>query len=269
MAIEFTDTNLATAEPLKAFQTVDDLGKSYAELHGKVTNGDISILPEDLRKDPTIANYKNVNEVAKALVETKKLVGQIKKAPENPDGYKFTQLQNLHQGLTNVGETQKTLAQMFHKAGLDNEKADQLQQMILSGLSTGLSKNEEARKSKSQEMETKLRQDWGANYDKNLNNVKNVMERAGLKALAAKVNEDPETLVGFHKLTSLLSEDSIGRLGESASTVDTKTREGSQKRIKEIMDSSELRAALADEKNPKHKDVKKEWMDAHATAFAV
>jgi len=91
----FTDTTLATAEPLKAFTDPDALGKAYLELHGKMTNGDISVIPEDLRKDPTISNYKNISEVAKGLIETKKLVGQIKKPPETADGYKLTPMQNL------------------------------------------------------------------------------------------------------------------------------------------------------------------------------
>ncbi len=211
--IEFTDTALATAEPLKTFDNPDALGKAYLELHGKVSTGDISLLPEDLRKDPIVSRYKNITESHKALIEANKIISGIKKPPETPEGYKFTELQGLHKGLTNIEDTRKGLAQMFHKVGIDSDKGDQLQQMILSALSTGLGKNDELRAAKAKETETKLRAEWKENYDKNFNNVKNVLERIGLTDLAGDLSGNPARLAGFHKLTSLLSEDSIGKLG--------------------------------------------------------
>ena len=270
MSLEFTDTTLQTQEPLATFKNFDELGKSYVELHNKVATGDVSILPEDVRKDPTISNYKNIVEIAKGLIETKKLVGQIKKPPESPDKYSFTALQNLHKGLSDVPGTQKALAIMFHKAGLDNDKADQLQQMILTGLSTGFVKNDETRAVQAKEAETTLRSEWKENYDKNYGNVENVLKRIGLEDLVTDLKGNPKRLAGFHKLTSLLSEDSLGKLGEGGGGgKDTKSKEGAQARIKEIMNTPELRTILADGKNPKHKDMVKEWnqlsLDAYAT----
>jgi hypothetical protein len=251
IAVEYTDA-------VKTFETPNDLAKAYHELNTKVSSGDISLLPEDIRKDPIISRYKNINESSKALIEANKIISGIKKAPETPEGYKFSELQNLHKGLTNIDETKKGLALMFHKVGLDNEKGDALQQMILTALSTGLGKNDENRAAKSKEVETKLRGEWGVNYDKNFGNVKNVLERIGLGDLVTDLAQNPQRIAGFHKLTSLLSEDSIANLGAegSGSGGEPKTNaEGlaALKTFNEEVTAKGRSHPLLDDKNPEHK----------------
>lgn len=255
--IEFTDTALVTAEPLKNFENSDALGKAYLELHGKVSSGAMDLVPEEIRKDPIVSRYKNITESHKALIEANKIISGIKKAPETPDGYKFTEIQNLHKGLTNLEDTKKGLQQMFHKVGLDNDKADALQTMILTALSTGLGKGDEARLLKSKETETKLRGEWKENYDKNFNNVKNVLERIGLTDLVDDLSGNATRLAGFHKLTSLLSEDSIGRLGgEGGGEGDPKTNAEGLAALKTFNDEVTSKGRLhplLDDKNPEHK----------------
>ena len=213
MPVQFENTELQTAEPLKSFETPDDLGKAYLDLHGKVSSGDVSIINEDLRKDPSMT-FKNVNDLAKSYIETKKLVGSIKKPPEKPDGYKFTQLQNLHPGLKNVLETQKVLAAIFHEAGLHNESADIVQTKVLTLLSNGLQKSDEARQAHAKETETALRAEWKENYDRNKDTVEKVLSKAGAEDLAKTIGGNPVALKAMHKITALLSEDSIGKLGD-------------------------------------------------------
>lgn len=269
----FTDTTLATAEPLKSFTDTDSLGKAYLELHGRVSSGDISVLPEEVRKDPTIANYKNLSEVAKGLIETKKLVGQIKKPPETADGYKLTPLQNLHKGLSNVEGTQKALAQLSHKYGLHQDQADGLQKDILTLLSGSLSKNDEIRAENSKKVETELRGKWGSDYEKNYNNVKNVLERIGLNDLVGDLSGNATRLAGFHKLTALLSEDSIANLGgESQGGGDPKTNaEGleSLKKFNEEVSAEGRKHPFLDDKNPKHKESIKKYNDLMKVAYGV
>ena len=270
MSIEFADTALATAEPLKTFDSPDALGKAYLDLHGKVSTGDISILPEDIRKDPTVQRYKNIVDLSKGLIEANKVIGGIKKAPEKAEDYKFTTLQNLHKNLGDVSTTTKALATMFHKVGLDNDKADQLQQMILTGLSTGFQKSDENRAAKARETETALRADWKDKYDTNYKNVENVLKLIGLEDLVPDLQGNSKRLASFYKLTSLLSEDSLKGLEGSGGGggKDTKTKEGAKARIDEIMKNPELRAQLSDEKNPKHKEMVAEWKAINEAAYA-
>lgn len=269
--ITFETAELNTNETLKPFETPDALAKSYLELQGKVSSGDLSIIPEDVRKDPTVQRYKNIPDLARGLIEANKVIGGIKKAPEKPEDYKFTTLQNLHKNLGDVGGTVKALANMFHKVGLDQDKADQLQQAILTGLSTGFQRSDEARATKAKETETALRADWKDKYDTNYKNVENVLKLIGLEDLVPDLQGNPKRLAGFHKLTALLSEDSLKGLetNTNQSNKDIKSKEGAKARIDEIMKSPELRAQLSDEKNPKHKEMVTEWKAINEAAYAT
>jgi hypothetical protein len=270
--IQFETTELQTNESLKTFESPDALAKSYLELQGKVSSGDISILPEDVRKDPSVAKYKNVVELAKGHSEAAKLIGTIKHAPEKPEDYKFTQLQNLHPGIAKGSpETQKFLATLFKSLDLDNDRADKGQQAIITALNTSMVRQDEARVAKGKEVETALRSKWGAEYDKNKANVENVLKRSGLESLVDVVGGDPDKLEKFHKITSMLSEDSIGKLGEGTNTsIDSKTKEGALKRIGEINEEVRLQKAthpLFDSKSAKHEEMKKEWSNLHEVAY--
>jgi hypothetical protein len=233
----FTDEALTQNESLKTFTSPDDLGKAYLDLHTKVSSGDVSIISEDLRKDPSLASFKNVNDVAKSYVEARKLIGTIKHAPEKPDGYKFTQLQNVHPGLKTEG-TQKFLAAQLHALDIDGERADKLQVAIISALDKGLKDNDAARKAKGLETETALRGEWKENFEKNKDQIEKTLQRVGATDLAKNVGGDPVALKAMHQILSLLSEDSIGRLGD-AGTQNITEKTAAQKRINEIIANKE------------------------------
>lgn len=258
------------SESVKSFETPNDLAKAYHELNTKISSGDISILPEDIRKDPTVAKYKTVSDLAKGHVEATKLVGSIKKAPETPDGYKFTPMAGLHKGLANVVETQKALGTMFHKAGLHGEQADMLQQQILNSLSTGLQKNDEFKAQRGQQVETELRKEWGENYDKNLGNVVNILKRCGAEDLANNIGGDAISLKAISKITSLLSEDSVGKLGSSTNTGSPSTKDGALQALKEFNKQVQLQGQKhpwLDKKNPDNEKVTEEYNKLFEVAY--
>jgi hypothetical protein len=268
--IEFTDTTLT--EPLKTFETPDALGKAYLELHGRASSGDISLLPEDIRKDPTLANFKNVTDVAKSFIETKKLVGTIKHAPAKAEEYKFTELKDLHPGVAKgVAGTRQFLAGQFHALDIDNERADKMQQAILTGLHNAMVAQDKANAEKSKEVETKLRSDWGGDYDKNKSNVDLSLKKMGMNKLAAMAQGDVEVLKEVHKLTSVLSEDTIGKLGEgSQSSIDTSTKEGAKKALDEMMAGIVKQGKshpFYDEKHADHQKILDKYNELTTKAF--
>lgn len=266
--MEFTDQALATAEPLKAFQSADDLGKAYLDLHGKVASGDMSIVAEDIRKDPSLT-FKNVNDLAKGYIETKKLVGGIKHAPGKPEEYKFTQLQNVHPGL-NVEPTQKFLAAHLHALDIDSDRADKLQQAIITALDKGLKDNDAAKKSKAVEVETALRGEWKGDYEKNKDMVEKILAKAGVAEDVVKVvGGNPSALKAMHKLTSMLSEDSIGKLGEAGAQIITE-KAAAQKRINEMIANRELLTKEGKPKmGPEYDKFMEEWGRLHALLGAA
>ena len=271
LAIETPE--LQANESIKSFQDQDALAKAYVELEGRVKSGDINVLPEDIRKDPSISKYKTVSDVAKGYIEANKLIGGIKHAPRTADEYKFTQIQNLHAGLAKgAPETQKFLAALAHSLDMDQDRADKLQQSVLGALNTSLTKQEEARTAKGKEVETALRNEWGNDYEKNKNNIENIFKRLGVEDLASAVGGNSVYLKAVHKLTSLLSEDSIGKLGEGTnSSIDVKTKEGAQKAIKEFNDKvlkEGLKHPFNDAKHQDHKKTVEEYNKLFEVAFS-
>jgi len=270
MSIEFTDT--ALAEPLKSYESVDALGKAHVELQSRIASGDIGIVSEENRKDPALSTFKNVNDLAKSFIETKKLVGTIKHAPAKPEEYKFTALKDLHAGLSAEG-TQKFLATRLHALDIDNDRADKLQQEILLGLHNGMVQADKARADKAKEVETALRNEWADKYDTNKANIENVFKRLGLDDFGKEISGDPVKLKAIHKLTSLLSEDSIGKLGANTSTsADTKTKEGAKKALDELMSDivkTGKTHAFNDEKHKDHVATVKKYHELTEVAYAA
>jgi cytochrome c553 len=259
------------AESTKDFATPNDLAKAYTELNARAASGDISLVAEEARKDPALSTFKNVNDLAKSFIETKKLVGTIKHAPAKPEEYKFTALKDLHAGLSAEG-TQKFLATRLHALDIDNDRADKLQQEILLGLHNGMVQQDKVRADKAKEVETSLRGEWLENYDKNKANVENIFKRLGLEDYGREISGDPIKLKAMHKLTSLLSEDSIGKLGANTSTsADTKTKEGAKKALDEMMSDivkTGKTHAFNDEKHKDHVATVKKYHDLTETAFS-
>lgn len=272
MPIMYDTPELQTNESLKTFDNPDALAKSYLELQGKVSSGDISILPEDLRKDPSIAKFKNVTDVAKSYTEAQKLLGTIKHAPSKVEEYKFTALKDLHPGVGKGAEsTQKFLANLFLANDIDNDRADKLQQSVLMGLHSAMVKQDEERAVKSKEVETELRNSWAGDYDKNKANVENIFKRLGLEEYGKEISMDPIKLKGIHKLTSMLSEDSIGKLGDNgSSSIDTKTKEGAAQALKDFNTACSkegIKHPFFDDKNPKHKETVDNYNKLMEVAF--
>lgn len=220
MPITFTDPALQSNETFKTYETPDDLGKAYLDLNTKVSSGSLDLLPEDMRKDPAISRYKNVSEIARGLVETQKMVGAIEKAPDKPEGYKWTKMEGLHANLKS-DDIQKALMPIAHAAGVGNKAADVFQQGLMKTLSTMLTQQEQVRKDSSMKAETSLRSEWGADYDAKFDKIVKTMtliggpEMAGeTSAITSALKGSPNFLKGMGKLVGMLSEDSLKSLGE-------------------------------------------------------
>lgn len=220
MPIQYETPEYLTSEDLKSFETPDALAKSYLELNTRVKAGGLDLLPEEMRKDPTISVFKTLPDLAKGYVETKKLVGGIERAPEKPDGYKWTPMANLHANVKSEAIL-KELAPIVHKAGLGNKSADIVQQGVLELLSNRNAALDQQKKDLITKNETALRQEWGGEYDARFDKITKVMMNvmgpeaaADTNAIATALKGSPAFLKGMGKLIGLLSEDSIKSLGD-------------------------------------------------------
>jgi hypothetical protein len=272
MPITYVKPELGTNEALKTFEDVDSLATAYLDQNTRVTSGSLDLLPEDMRKDPAITRYKNVSELARGLVETQKMVGSIEKAPEKPDGYKWTPMTGLHAKLK-AEEITKELMPLAHAAGVGNKAADILQQGLLKTLSAKLVQQEQARKDAMAKSETELRTEWGAEYDARFDKIVKTMTLIGgpemvgeTVGISAALKGSPKFLKGMGKLISLISEDSLKGLGETGDkpiTDATAAKKEIDKYMQEISSTGSSHAYW-NEKDPKHEDALKKMHDLHA-----
>lgn len=268
--LSFEAPELQSNESFKSFTDQDSLGKAYLELDGKFKSGSLDILPEEMRKDPSLSVFKSVSDLAKGFVETKKMVGAIEKAPGKPEEYKFTALENLHPGIKSENIT-KSLAGVLHANGVGNKAADGIQQGILTALSQAAAQQDAVRKETATKNETALRGEWGAEYDKNFDLVHRTLLKAAGKesqtaveetaALAQALKGAPVLLKSLNNIFSKLSEDAIGQLGDSGGDKPITDKAKAQERINEIIAIKP--SPILDEKHVDHVKLKKEWDDLH------
>jgi hypothetical protein len=262
MAITFVKPELQSNESFKGFEDVDSLGTSYLDLSGKVAAGSLDLLPEEMRKDPAIAAFKSIPELARGYVETKKMVGGIEKAPEKPDGYKFTAMTGLHEKVKAEGIL-KSLAPILHGAGVGNKSADMIQQGLLKTLSDLTVQQDNARKDNLLKNETTLRGEWGAEYDARMDKMQKIWAQVGGTGNVKETGL--ENVKALAKLTSFLSEDSLGKLGETPTGPIT-DKVGAQKEIDKYMGEITAKGKLHpyfNDKDPGHEEAKKKMHDLH------
>lgn len=273
--VAYETPELQGNEALKGFADTDSLGKAYLDLQGKVTGGSLDLLPEEMRKDPAISVFKTLPELAKGYVETKKMVGGIDKAPEKPDGYKFTPMANLNADL----KTEPILNQfkgIFHKAGLGPKAADIVQQEVLGVLSNGMAQSQQAKKDLALKNETSLRQEWGGEFDKKFDSVVKVLTTAGgneaiaeTEAVSKALKGSPVLLKALGKIVGLLSEDSIGSLGAGVTPeiTDAKTAQDAIVKMNQEINIQGKKHPFHDEKHPDHQKTKDEMAKLFKVAY--
>jgi hypothetical protein len=257
-----TDTNAAIeATPLPetfledqdvaGFKTVEELVADYKATKTKASSiGSIDTISEDVRKDPNIAKYKNIDELAKGHLETVKLVGrkgviipgenatQEEKdkflnslgRPEKPEGYKFTPIDKLHPEIQITPESENVFRGVAHKLGLTQAQTDNLNNWYLGAMSAMLNQRDEKAVNETKAAETALRQEYGGEYEQNINLAKKLVTKffgkEGAEAFG-DLGRKPSVLKGLVALGKKMSEDAVnhGELSDlTTTTVDAKKK---------------------------------------------
>ena len=225
-----------------------------------------SISDEGLRADPNITKYKTVDEFAKGHVNLSKLIGakgvvlpSEKATPEElnefygkigrpakADDYKFTAPKELHSKVQVTPEFNKGFAELVHKNGLTQKQAEGIYGEYLNMWNTGEQSIEKSANENRMKAETQLRQEWGANYDKNLSNTKAMLNKFGGEGAADKFGDlgnNPEALKILSAISANFSEDGIQNKGQSGDM----SVEESQKVIDELVKKSDSDYYSADD----------------------
>ena len=213
-------------------------------------------LPEELRNDPTLQNYKDVESLAKTVVHQQKMIGSRIPLPKNdeekaelynklgrptdptkydlsiPDSHK------QHFNETAVGEFKN----VAHKIGLNNDQVNALLQYQVNQIDNTGQLQEAQMNVQREEAEQTLKQEWGYDYDKNLRSAMRAIDVYGDEGLKEVLNgpagNDPAMIKFF------------ARLGQEVTEEMAKNTQNNTVAASALDAKQEIEQIMADPKNP-------------------
>jgi len=213
---------------------------------GTFSKGWDSVLSEDLRGNPSIVDFKSVSDMAKSLVNTKRMVGADKArflfapnenstpeernefyrklgCPESPDKYSVKLPENLPAGMQVNEQMQQHFAKIAHERGLNNDQFQAMVDGYTQFQAAQFENMQEAQVIKFEDGVKQLQREWRSDYDQNLKTANRAVQEFGLSEFldAKGLANDPEMVKVMHKIGSMLLEskgpDSAGDPGAAQS----------------------------------------------------
>lgn len=194
----------------------------------------LDALPEDAKdyKD-TLAKYKSVPDMAKALANANALIGKklgvpneksspeevaaFRKAlgvPDTLDDYKFAP-DALPEGMTWNDDFAKPFAEIAHKHNVPPGAMKALANQFAHYEKVKLEALQSTFEKQRTEAVGTLQKEWGTEFDKNIGLAKQAAKMAGVNANSHGFS-DPEVVRGFVRMAQMMSEDKMGRGMQSA-----------------------------------------------------
>lgn len=192
-----------------------------------------TVLPEDLRADPTLKNISDIPGMAKMLVNAQKMIGKDKVVipgegateeqwgefwnklgrPESPDKYGLSMPEKIPPGLTPAPEMLKAFAETAHKVGLLPSQAKALADWYNQSVIAGFEKQANEQKMGIAQAEQKLREKFGSAYSERMELARRAFltfageEKA--QALNEKYGNDPDFIEFCASIAEQVSEDKL------------------------------------------------------------
>ena len=182
-------------------------------------------LPEDLKNDPTLQNYKDVASLAKTVVHQQQMIGnriplpktEEEKAelygklgrPDVPEKYEVNVGQDYEQYFNESALAE--FKNVAHKIGLNNDQVSALIDFQKSQVDYELQNQPAQLETQRKDTEQSLKQEWGFDYDKNVRAAQRALDVYGdedLKQLMnTEVGNNPAMIKLFHRLGQEVTED--------------------------------------------------------------
>src|SRR6056300_957401 len=215
-------TTEAPVQETQIEQPVPTVAKSWKEA-----------IPEDLRNDPNISKFTELEALAKSYVNATRMIGQDKVAvpnnnstddqwnevydklgrPESPDKYQLdikSEAVPLDEGAI------KSFAENAHQLGLNNKQAQGILEFYKNSMEGSAQQNQVDMETAQANAEQELRKEWGRSYDENI-------KKAGAVAKAnmneeilnmelkdgTRLGDHPAIIKGFASIANILSEDKL------------------------------------------------------------
>jgi hypothetical protein len=226
-------------------------------------------LPEDLRQDENIKGYASLEELAKGHINAQKLIGRKRALPdeadlegwkgvwkdlgwpETTDGYEIARPQDYPKEAPYDDKLETAFKVKAHELGLSGKQARALYDWyVKTGLESHQGIMQEMQRYQKQAEES-LRQEWGKNYEANVDLARRTMrtyaDATALQAIQEGAGNDPRLVKMFAKIGAAMGEDKLVKGDASAGS-------SLAARKQEIL----RHPGLMDDRHPDHKALVKE-----------
>ncbi len=186
-------------------------------------------LSEGLKDDPALKDFADVENLAKSYVNTKKMVGDTIRLPEDGDPDAATKTEEIYSKLGRPDKPEDYTAQMpggedivwdedsvgafktvAHAAGLNNKQAQVVMDWYGDLVEAGMKEQDEGLKDA---VET-LKKDWGSSYDRNMAMTLQAIDKMGGPELKTELEtrglgNSPRLTKFIYSFAKNLAEDGI------------------------------------------------------------
>jgi len=191
-------------------------------------------LPPEIKDHPSLQSFKTPADVAKSWVEAQKLIGADKiimpskdandeewnervfnrlGRPKTPDEYTLPTDLEIPKELPLDENLMKGFKNIAHKMGLLPRQVNEVYRWYMGNLITQFNESNKKLKEAMSESETKLRTEWGAAYDQNVNLARKVLNKFGtpevVENLIGGKGNDPALIKMLAEIGKVLSEDQL------------------------------------------------------------
>ena len=193
-----------------------------------------TMLPEELREHPSLSPIKDVENLARSYVNAQRLIGADKLPipvnptdedldniysrlgrPENAEGYQIAVDGNIV-----TEDVARTYADIAHKLRLTPEQANGVLEYYKSTSMANVETMQKADAEIRERTENELKQEWGANYERNITAAKKVVDEFANPEIldmqladGTRIGNHPEFIKAFANIAdfrhSVTSEDTI------------------------------------------------------------
>ena len=217
-----TPTTEETKQETQIEQPVPTVAKSWKEA-----------IPEELRNDPNISKFTELEALAKSYVNATRMIGQDKVAvpnnnstedqwnevydklgrPESADKYQLdvkSDIVPLDDGAI------KQFAENAHQLGLNNKQAQGILEFYKNSMEGSAQQSKIDNETAQANAEQELRKEWGSNYENNIKKAGSIA-KANMNPEVldmelkdgTRLGDHPAIIKGFANIANLMSEDKL------------------------------------------------------------
>jgi len=213
-----------------------------------------STLSEDLRNDPTLKNFKDVESLAKTVVHQQKQMGNripIPKTPEEhmevynklgrPETADKYEVAVPETHTEYIGEDQiNQFKNVAHNIGLNNEQVKQLIDFQVKNIDAQAQRYQTDIAVQKQNTEEALKKEWGYEYDANVRNARRALQVYGDPEITELMNGEAGNIPAVVKMFARLGKDVTEDMAQNTQNNNLATSPlDAQQEITDIMDDGE------------------------------